>query len=221
MAKLLNAFFLLFAAAMIVVVGFGDPGAINRAVNDFFGWAPNPPVEARMVDPAQAAQLRALVAGIDEADIVAEIARFAAFGSRVPGYAGERQARDYVRQRFEALGLEDVQSEAFEVAVPIDRGGELVVQGGDSKLLYSLWPNGVRTPSLGPDGVRGPLIYGGQGALKALDGQPVQGSVVLLDFASGQNYLHAASLGAQGHRLLRQRRRQPRAGRRQVPQGAG
>ena len=164
MAKLLNAFFLLFAAAMIVVVGFGDPGAINRAVNDFFGWAPNPPVEARMVDPAQAAQLRALVAGIDEADIAAEIARFAAFGSRVPGYAGERQARDYVRQRFEALGLEDVQSEAFEVAVPIDRGGELVVQGGDSKRLYSLWPNGVRTPSLGPDGVRGPLIYGGQGA---------------------------------------------------------
>ena len=48
--KLLNAFFLLFAAAMIVVVGFGDPGAVNRAVNDFFGWAPNPPVEARMVD---------------------------------------------------------------------------------------------------------------------------------------------------------------------------
>ena len=74
----------------------------------------------------------------------------------MPGYAGERQARDYVRQRFEALGLEDVQSEAFKVAVPIDRGGELVVQGGESKRLYSLWPNGVRTPSLGPDGVRGP-----------------------------------------------------------------
>ncbi|MCE2447486.1 MAG: hypothetical protein J4F35_03580, partial [Candidatus Latescibacteria bacterium] len=52
------------------------------------------------------------------------------------------------------------------------------------------------TPSLGPDGVRGPMIYGGQGELKALDGQPVQGSVVLLDFACGQNYLHAASLGA-------------------------
>ena len=51
---------------MIAVVGFGDPGAINRAVNDFFGWAPNPPVEARMVDPAQAAELRALVAGIEE-----------------------------------------------------------------------------------------------------------------------------------------------------------
>lgn len=196
MAKLLNAFFLLFAAAMIAVVGLGDPSAVNRAVNDFFGWAPNPPVEARMVDPAQAAQLRALVAGIDEADIAAEIERFAAFGSRVPGYAGERQARDYVRQRFEALGLEDVQSEAFKVAVPLDRGGELVVQGGDRKRLYCLWPNGVRTPSLGPDGVRGPLIYGGQGVLESLDGQPVQGSVVLLDFASGQNYLHAASLGA-------------------------
>ncbi|MCE2447487.1 MAG: hypothetical protein J4F35_03585, partial [Candidatus Latescibacteria bacterium] len=120
MAKLLNAFFLVFAVVMIAVVGFGDPGAVSRAVNDFFGWAPNPPVEARMVAPEQAAELRALVAGIDEADIAAEIVRFAAFGSRVPGYAGERQARDYVRQRFEALGLEDVQSEAFKVAVPID-----------------------------------------------------------------------------------------------------
>ena len=196
MSKLLNALLLFFAALMIAAVGFGDPGAISQKVNDFFGWKPNKPVDAHIVNVQQAAEIRNLVARISEEDVAAEIERFAAFGSRVPGYPGERQAYEYVRQRFEELGLENIESEGFKVAVPIDRGAELVVEGGKRKQLYSLWPNGVRTSSLPEGGIDGGLIYGGAGELTALDGQQVEGSVVLLDFACGQNYLNPASLGA-------------------------
>ena len=152
MSKLLNILFLAFAALMIAAVGIGDPGRISQAVSDFFGWKPNKPLDGRLVDKQEAAELRALVSRINEQGVTAEIERFAAFGSRVPGYPGERQAYEYVRQRFEELGLEDIESEAFEVAVPMDRGAELLIEGGGRKQLYSLWPNGVRTSSL-PEGV--------------------------------------------------------------------
>ena len=57
MSKLLNALLLFFAALMIAAVGFGDPGAISHKVNDFFGWKPNKPVDAHIVNVKQAAEI--------------------------------------------------------------------------------------------------------------------------------------------------------------------
>ena len=195
MSKVLNGVFLTFAAAMIAVVGFGDPGAVSRAVNGFFGWEPDKPVAAKLVSADAAEEIRALVGSIRTDEVAAEIERFAAFGSRVPGYPGERQAYEYVKRRFAELGLERIESEGFEVAVPLDRGAEIVANG-ERKPLHCLWPNGVRTSSLPEGGIAGPLIYGGKGELESLDGQQVEGAVVLLDFDGGQNYLNPASLGA-------------------------
>ena len=77
---------------MIGVGGFGDPGAVSRAVNGFFGWEPDKPVAAKLVSADAAEEIRALVGSIRTDEVAAEIERFAAFGSRVPGYPGERQA---------------------------------------------------------------------------------------------------------------------------------
>ena len=126
MSKVLNGVFLAFAAVMIMVVGFGDPGAVSQTVNDFFGWEPDKPVAAKLVGADEAVEIRTLVGGITADAVAAEIENFAAFGSRVPGYPGERQAYEYVKQRFAALGLEGIESEGFEVAVPIDRGAEII-----------------------------------------------------------------------------------------------
>ena len=84
MSKVLNGVFLAFAAAMIAVVGFGDPGAVSRTVNDFFGWEPDKPVAAKLVSADEAVEIRALVGSIKPDEVAAEIERFAAFGSRVP-----------------------------------------------------------------------------------------------------------------------------------------
>jgi len=196
MSKLLHIIFLVLALGLIAALAVGDPTAINRRVNDLFGWKPTEPLDARLVDENEALELRALSEDITSAVVQSEIERFAAFGSRVPGYPGERQAYEYVRQRFDELGLEDVQSDEFAVTVPLDKGAKLKLPGGEHQQLYALWPNGVRTSTLPAGGIQGELVYGGRGDLKELDGQPLEGAIVLLDFDGGQNYLSLATLGA-------------------------
>ncbi len=45
-------------------------------------------------------------------------------------------------------------------------------------------------------GINGPLIYAGRGELRNFRGKPVEGSIVLLDFNCGTEWLNAARLGA-------------------------
>ena len=196
MSRLLSILCLVLALGMIAAVGFFNPQAISQAVNRFWGWEPHTPGDARLVPEDTAREIQAIAAEISPAAVEAEIRRFAAFGSRVPGYSGADHAYEHIRTQFEALGLENIRTDLFPVTVPVDKGAELVVEGRESVALYCLWPNGVRTPSLPAGGVDGSLIYGGKGNLEELDGKPVEGSIVLMDFDCGQAYLNVASLGA-------------------------
>ena len=54
----------------------------------------------------------------------------------------------------------------------------------------------MRTPCLPAEGVGGHLVYGGKGTFEDLNGRPVDGGIVLMDFGCGQNYLNAMTLGA-------------------------
>ncbi|HIE03748.1 MAG TPA: M28 family peptidase, partial [Candidatus Latescibacteria bacterium] len=119
------------------------------------------------------------------------------WGSRAVGYPGNRKACEYIRERFEEMGLEDVTVEEFQVTVPVDEGAELeVLSTGEKVPLYCLWPNEVRTPTLPKEGVTGELIYGGKGEFRDLNGKRVEGSIVLMDFGCGRNYINARMLGA-------------------------
>ena len=117
------------------------------------------------------------------------------FDSRIAGYPGCTAAADYIEARFRRLGLEDIQREVFQVVVPVDRGGNLKVEG-KVFALRGLWPNLVRTSTLPPEGLRAPMIYGGSGEFGEFNGFKLEGRVVLLEFNSEGNWLHAASLGA-------------------------
>ncbi|HID11364.1 MAG TPA: M28 family peptidase [Candidatus Latescibacteria bacterium] len=117
--------------------------------------------------------------------------------SRVVGYPGSEEAYRYIKEEFERIGLENITAETFPVVVPLDLGAKLkVLDTGELIPLYCLWPNQVKPPSLPSEGVEGPLIYGGKGSFRELDGKEVQGSIVLLDFDCGQNYLNPRTLGA-------------------------
>ncbi|MBI2503222.1 MAG: FtsX-like permease family protein [Candidatus Latescibacteria bacterium] len=196
MSRVVNIGLLALALGMIAAVGIFDPVAINQRVSALMGWAPQPPVKARLVPQEEADQIRLLAEAISAGEVAAEIERLSSFGSRVTGYPGAQQAGDYLLRRFEELRLQGIRVEDFEVPVPVDKGAELEIEGGGRARLYCLWPNGVRTPSLPEEGVEGALIYGGKGSMAELDGKRVQGSVVLLDFDCGQDYLNAAALGA-------------------------
>ena len=121
----------------------------------------------------------------------------ASLGSRMSGYPGGQLAADYVEQELRALGFARVEREAFSLAVPIDRGGQLVLADEGKRItLYGVWPNLVRTTTLPDSGIVAPMIYGGDGQYADLSGNEIQGRVVLLEFNSWNNWLRAASLGA-------------------------
>ncbi len=124
----------------------------------------------------------------------AVVEHLASLGSRVAGYPGSAQAAEYVEERLQALGLA-TRRDSFAVVVPMDQGGRLEWEDR-SVPLFALWPNGARTSTVPPEGLRVPAIWGGDGDWGDFNGQEVAGRVVVLDFASGDNWLKAASLGA-------------------------
>lgn len=180
------AFFLLSVTAF-------EPATLSRWLARAVGWQP-----LREAPPtAQASSLREAVAQINAADLERHLRILTADSSRVTGYTGAANAARYIEEEFRRLGLQ-VTSETFPVSVPIDRGGRLRLSGTDDTIpIYGLWPNHVRSPSLPPGGVSGPLIDLGRGSLAEMDGKPLAGSVALLGFGSGNAHVQARALGAQ------------------------
>ncbi len=122
------------------------------------------------------------------------IGDMARLGSRVTGYEGSERAGMYIYDSFKESGLDDVVHRSFEIPVPVDRGGTIKsLSDGRVIDIYSVWPNVARTSTCS---VEGKIIYGGKGELRELNGQEMKGSVVLLDFNSGMDWLNAFMLGA-------------------------
>ena len=141
----------------------------------------------------------------DEQRIRDTITALSTHGSRLAGYDGDRFAADLIERELIAAGVENVMREPYDVVVPMDHGASLELESphpgsfGTPRRrfeLQSLWPNLVRTNTLGPDGLEGDLIYGGSGQYGDFDGKEVEGSIVLMEFNSGRNWRNAAALGA-------------------------
>lgn len=87
----------------------------------------------------------------------------------------------------------NVVKETYPLSVPNPTAYAALRAGAETIRIYPLWPNGVRTSSCQ---VTGNLIYARDGTLAQFDGLNVRDAIVLLDFASGQNWRNAARLGA-------------------------
>ncbi|MEE3234525.1 MAG: FtsX-like permease family protein [Candidatus Latescibacterota bacterium] len=121
----------------------------------------------------------------------------AGLNSRITGYPGAEKAADFTEDKLKEFKIGAVNRESFELAVPVDRGGHLTLDGLiDSFQLHGLWPNLVRTTTVPDSGVFGEIVYGRSGSYSDLSGQKIQDNFVLLDFNSWNNWLISASLGA-------------------------
>jgi hypothetical protein len=148
------------------------------------------------VDEKLAQKYRDHAASVDPKAMADTIRTLSTNGSRVVGYPGERKAAEYVESEFKSLfGDANVKSETFTATVPMDKGASLTANGKDYK-LYSVWPNLVRTSQLPPEGLTGPLVYAGNGSLTSFNGKVIEGSIVLVDFNSGSEWMNAPRLGA-------------------------
>ena len=133
----------------------------------------------------------------DVEGIRATVEFMASVGSRISGYPGSDRAADYVADALAAAGVQEVTREEYPLTVPLDRGGELSLTATEERFrLDGLWPNHVRTPTVQAPGISAPLIYGGQGHLAEYNGKELTGSIVLLEFNTGNRWLEVASLGA-------------------------
>lgn len=143
---------------------------------------------------APSLNFEALAASVDLERIAADIRAFEACGSRVSGYPGNAKAADMILQRFKELGLETYVQE-FNLPAAVDEGSELTINGRSYE-LSALWPNHVRTCQVPAQGLTGPVIYVGRGALSDFNGKDTDGAIVLMDFNTQQNWLNAALLNA-------------------------
>ncbi len=125
------------------------------------------------------------------------VEELAGLGSRMSGYPGATEAALLTEEGLRRAGVEAVQREEFQLAVPLDQGGRLsVAASGQSWPIFGFWPNMVVPSTLPPGGVDLPLIWGGKGEWEELEGQEVAGRAVLMEHNSWNHWLRAASLGA-------------------------
>ena len=186
------------AIFMLASVTVFNPGQVTDWFVRLFNIRPSVPEVKPVVISDRDREIRAIAESISPEDLQETVTALAEMGSRVPGYPGHRQAFEYVKARFEEIGLKDIRVEEFEVTVPADKGASLqVAETGEEIQLYGLWPNHVRTPSVPAKGIRGPLVYGGRGDFVELNGKPIKGSIVLMEFDCDQNYLNPRMLGAE------------------------
>lgn len=136
-----------------------------------------------------------LSTAVSSRNLAETVNTLACYGSRVAGYPGDARAAGYVEQQFRKIGLDGVRVGKFPVAVPMDRGASITL-GGQTRRIYPLWPNLVRTSQLPPNGLTAPLIYVRNGELSNFNGQDVEGSIVLVDFNSRAEWMNAPRLGA-------------------------
>ena len=134
---------------------------------------------------------------IDFAAVKGHLQYLSALGSRMTGYNGCDLASDYIHQKFSEYGLVDVSFDEFNVTVPVDFGANLTTNSPVRQFkIYPMAPNLVIPVTTPPGGIMGQVIYVGDGHLSDFNGKKVNGSIVLMNFNSGWNWLNAAKLGA-------------------------
>jgi len=144
----------------------------------------------------QAAMAAAAEAG-PSSNLAATVETLAALQDRSTGTAGCRQAAQYIRNRFEELGLEGVGTYRFSLPTLNDQGSFLTIPDrGKRVAVHPLRANAVTPETIPAPGFTAPLIYVGRGELHDFNGKVIAGAVVLMDFDSGKNWQHAAALGA-------------------------
>ena len=124
-----------------------------------------------------------------------DINALTALPSRVPGTPGNAAAAQYVQSRFQQIGLSQVRADDYFVTTPVTKSASIDV-GGQTLKVLPVYPNQVVASTTPVNGISGPLVYVGQGRVADFNGKKIEGSIAVLDFNSGMNWITAIDLGA-------------------------
>jgi len=113
------------------------------------------------------------------------------FGSRFTGYEGFYKTANYIIETIRnSTGLRPEIVNSSQL-VPFDNGS-YVLSDNEKIRVYPLYPNLV---ALGPKYVSGKLVYVGDGSIERINGLDLNGSIALIDFNSGKNWINLLQLG--------------------------
>ncbi|MHA2224078.1 MAG: M28 family peptidase [Candidatus Hodarchaeales archaeon] len=129
--------------------------------------------------------------------IKSHISNFSSFKSRVTGYSGYEQSAGYIQDFFTNQNLENVSTITYPLLVPLDLDTQIEISGMNFT-AHTLMPNSLNPSKTPTNGLSGTLVYGGTGTYTDLDGKQIEGSIVVLEFNSQDNWIKVASLGAKG-----------------------
>lgn len=142
--------------------------------------------------------LLGLCGQVRAADTLEHLRHIAGEADRGSGTPGATRNADYVQSVFANLPSSAeavVGRHSFDL--PVRQAGRARLQAAGKELtIFPLFANSLAPETTPPEGLRGPLLYGGGGTLAELQGLPLHGAIVVLGLDSGSNWLHAASLGA-------------------------
>lgn len=126
--------------------------------------------------------------------------------SRVPGYPGYEQTSQALINIFNGIfGAENVHVEEYPVTVPITSHCRVILPQSGQRMeegLHPLWPFGVKLQSFEGGFAEAPVVDGGDGQTRSLDGKTIKDAIVLLNFDSDDAYLRVRQLGARAVILL-------------------
>ena len=132
------------------------------------------------------------------ANLFAEvIGKLSELTDRSTGTTGNQEAALFIKKKLEQLGYSDLGSYRFSVPVMRNEESSLILAERNIQVdLHPIRGNAVTPQTVASPGLFGPLIYVGRGELKELNAKQIAGSIILMEFDSGKNWLHAANLGA-------------------------
>ena len=125
------------------------------------------------------------------------IYRLSSITDRSTGTDGNRAAAAYIKTRFDQLGFETTGIHEFAVPVLQDEKSTIRIPEHTEALPIRAFRGNAITPqTIAPPGITAPLVYVGRGDLRDLNGKAIEGSIILMEFDSGKNWLQVADLGA-------------------------
>ena len=131
-------------------------------------------------------------------DVLEHLRTLSSSPDRSTGSPGQMAAADYVQAVFTTLPERlhaTVGRQTFTTPVRAFVSASIAIDGKEIQ-IQPLFANALAPEATPQEGLRGKIVYGGAGRLEDLNGKTVSGSIVLMDLDSGDNWQHAANLGA-------------------------
>jgi ABC-type antimicrobial peptide transport system permease subunit len=143
-----------------------------------------------------------------ETDILQICGRARGIESRVVGSTGYRRTEDYLQKQFDEIladnpDVVEAPPHQYQVMAPVTRlATAKVIKGGASFPIYPFWPAQVRVDSTPIGGIRGRLVYVGQGRVEEIRPADLKGQIAVVDAAGGELWRQAFYFGASAVLIL-------------------